>query len=107
MHMDTYGYTRDCTPGLTSIDYIITSIMIIIIVISDSCSFYKITFAVSDPVGTGRKLSLHKTFRRRPGRLLNVLCTFNLRPVSTGKEIRQKKIIQSNFFLHWAFGTYS
>ena len=24
------------------------------------------------------------TFRRRPGRLLNVLCTFNLRPVSTG-----------------------
>ena len=93
MHMDTYGYTRDCTPGLTSIDYIITSIMIIIIVISDSCSFYKITFAVSDPVGTGRKLSLHKTF--------------NLRPVSTGKEIRQKKIIQSNFFLYWAFGTYS
>ena len=36
------------------------------------------------PVDTGRKLSVHKTFRRRPGRLLNVLCTFNLRPVSTG-----------------------
>ena len=36
------------------------------------------------PVGTGRKLNVHKTFRRRPGRLLNVLCTFNLRPVSTG-----------------------
>ena len=31
------------------------------------------------PVGTGRKLNVHKTFRRRPGRLLNVLCTFNLR----------------------------
>ena len=31
------------------------------------------------------KLNVHKTFRRRPGRLLNVLCTFNLRPVSTGK----------------------
>ena len=30
------------------------------------------------PVDTGRKLNLHKTFRRRPGRLLNVLCTFNL-----------------------------
>ena len=32
-----------------------------------------------------RKLNIDKTFRRRPGRLLNVLCTLNLRPVSTGK----------------------
>ena len=38
----------------------------------------------SFPVDTGRKLNVHKTFRRRPGRLLKVLCTFNLRPVSTG-----------------------
>ena len=36
------------------------------------------------PVDTERKLDVHKTFRRRPGRLLNVLCPFNLRPVSTG-----------------------
>ena len=36
------------------------------------------------PVDTGRKWNVHKTFRRRPGRLLNVLCTFNLRPVSMG-----------------------
>ena len=35
------------------------------------------------PVDTGRKLNVHKTFRRRSGRLLNVLRTFNLRPVST------------------------
>ena len=42
-------------------------------------------------VDTGRKLNVHKTLRRRPGCLLNVLsiiflvlCTFNLRPVSTG-----------------------
>ena len=35
-------------------------------------------------VDTGRKLNVHKTFRRRPVRLLNVLCTFNLRPVSMG-----------------------
>ena len=39
-------------------------------------------------VYTGRKLNVHKTFRRRPGRLLNVLCTFNLRPVSTGIHIQ-------------------
>ena len=36
------------------------------------------------PVDTRRKLNVNKTFRRRPGHLLNVLCTFNLRPVSTG-----------------------
>ena len=36
------------------------------------------------PVDTGRKLNLHKTFRRRPWRLLNVWCTFSLRSVSTG-----------------------
>ena len=36
------------------------------------------------PVDTGHKLNIHETFRRRPGRLLNDLFTFNLRPVSTG-----------------------
>ena len=39
------------------------------------------------PVDTGRKLSVHKAFRRHPGRLRNVLCTFNLRPVSMGLSI--------------------
>ena len=38
------------------------------------------------PVDTGRKLNVNKTFGRRPGRLLNVLFTFNLRLVSTGEE---------------------
>ena len=36
------------------------------------------------PVDTGSKLNVHKTFRRRPVCLLNVLCAFNLRPVSIG-----------------------
>ena len=36
------------------------------------------------PVDTGRNLNVYKAFRRRLGHLLNVLCTFNLRPVSTG-----------------------
>ena len=39
-----------------------------------------------NPVDTGRKLNVQKTFRRSVGRLLNVLCTFNLLPVSTEKE---------------------
>ena len=33
-------------------------------------------------VETGHKLNVHMTFRRRPGRLLNVLYTFSLRSVS-------------------------
>ena len=44
------------------------------------------------PVDTGRKLKAHKTFRRRPGRLLNVLCTFKLDPVSTGGCIKWVKL---------------
>ena len=36
-------------------------------------------------VDTERKWNVHKTSRRRPRRLLNVLCTFSLRPVSLGK----------------------
>ena len=36
------------------------------------------------PVDTGWKMNVHKTFRSRPGRLLNVLCTFSLCPVSIG-----------------------
>ena len=47
-------------------------------VISSDCSLK------ATPVDTRRKLNVHKTFRRRPGRLLNVSCTFNLRTVSTG-----------------------
>ena len=43
---------------------------------------YQIGFLFPFPVDTVRKLSVHKTFRRRPGRLLNVLSTFNLCPVS-------------------------
>ena len=41
------------------------------------------TVLVRYPVDTWRKLNKHKTFRRHPRRLPNVLCTFNLRPVST------------------------
>ena len=45
---------------------------------------YLFNCALGIPVDTGRKLNVHKTFTRRPGRLLNVLCTLDLRPVSTG-----------------------
>ena len=36
---------------------------------------------VANPMDTGRVLKVHKTFSRVPGSLLNVLCTFSLRPV--------------------------
>ena len=37
-------------------------------------------------------LNIHKTFRTRPGRLLNVLCMFNLRPMSTGLDVKFKSL---------------
>ena len=56
------------------------------------------------PVDIGRKLNVHKTFRRRPGPLLNVLCTFNLRPVSTGlfnfeKKDREKDHVSYSWYV--------
>ena len=45
------------------------------------------------PVDKRRKLNVHKTFRGRPGPLLNVLCTFNLHPVSTGMKCLEKVFI--------------
>ena len=52
------------------------------------------------PVNTGRKLNVHKIFRRRPGRLLNVLWTFNLRPVSTGQYAIQNRNSLNNFSIY-------
>ena len=40
-------------------------------------------------LGIGRKFNVDKTFRGRPGLLLNVLCTINLRPVSRGKWVEK------------------
>ena len=57
--------------------------------------FFKKT---ANPVDTGRRLNVHKTFRRGPGRLLNVLCTFNLRPVSTGKALAVPEELSETFF---------
>ena len=36
------------------------------------------------PLNTGRKSNVHKAFRGYPEHLLNLLCTFSLRPVSRG-----------------------
>ena len=49
---------------------------------SDLLQYLQIHWII--PADTGLKLNGHKTFGRCLGRLLNVLCTFNLRPVSTG-----------------------
>ena len=43
-----------------------------------------ITTIPTFPLDTGRKFNVYKTFRRRPGRLLSVSCTFILHPVSRG-----------------------
>ena len=44
----------------------------------------KLSFKKNLPGHRMQTERVHKTFRRRPGRLLKALCTFNLRPVSRG-----------------------
>ena len=46
--------------------------------------FRKTYLEESSPLDTGRKLNVHKTFRRRPRDILNDLYTFNLRLESRG-----------------------
>ena len=51
-------------------------------------------------------MNVHKTFRRRPGHLLNVLCTFNLRPVFTGfiRDVHKRwlsKDVQDVFWISY------
>ena len=59
-------------------------------------TIFLIVFAVSisyiNPADTGRKLNVHKTFTKR---LLNVLCAFNLRLLSTGKVLRHAVFLLS------------
>ena len=50
----------------------------------------------SSPVDTRRKLNVHKTFRRRPGHLLNVVRTFNLRPVSANMVFHLTRVESSH-----------
>ena len=47
------------------------------------CSIFRAA-AESPPPDTGRKFNVKKTIRRRSGRALFVLSTFNLRPVAEG-----------------------
>ena len=42
---------------------------------------------INFPADTERKLNVHKTFRRRLGRLLNVLCAFNFSSKSKGFKL--------------------
>ena len=58
---------------------------------------------VVSPADTVRKLNVHKTFRGRPGRLLNVLCTFNLRPVPMGsnRNITEKALFGTMLFAQY------
>ena len=53
------------------------------------------------PVDAGRKLNVHKTFRRRPGHLRNVLCTFNLRSVPTRFLCSNSWVFVPVFFYVW------
>ena len=50
-----------------------------------------------DSFDTGRKCNIYKSFRRRLGRLLNILCVFSLLPVSIENGRDSKKITSNKF----------
>ena len=50
----------------------------------------------SSPADTRRKLNVHKTFRRHPGHLLNVVRTFSLRPVSANMVFHLTRVESSH-----------
>ena len=54
-----------------------------------------------NPVDTGRKLNVYKTFRGSPGGLLNIFCTSKLRPVSTGKGDDNKVMKRTTVWAHF------
>ena len=51
---------------------------------------WRLESVIGSPIDTWLNLNVHKMFRRRPGFPLIVLCTFNLRPVSTGRTCHGK-----------------
>ena len=66
-------------------------------------SFFTLKFL---PVDTWHKLNIHKTFRRLPGRLLNVLCEFNLRPVFTGWKMCKRAVEKDLWSMESVLGKY-
>ena len=66
----------------------------ITVVIADQFFSSKTVWYVN-PLDTGGKLNVHKTFRRCLGRLLNILCTFNLDPMPRGKCFLSSPFVSS------------
>ena len=50
------------------------------------------------PLEVEREFKVQKTFRRRPGCVLNALCTFSLRPVSRGNSLNQGNLNKRHSF---------
>ena len=81
---------RTCSKGL--FDVLTTKMPIFVLFVSTGVLFDGVfSLLVSFPLDTGRKLNVHKTFRRGPGRFLNALCTLNLRSVSRGLMLTKMK----------------
>ena len=57
---------------------------------------FSFTLKIVYPVDTGRKLNVHKTFRRRPGRLMYVQFTFCVYGVTTSHFYKKAMQCESN-----------
>ena len=57
-----------------------------------SVKMFKMQLVGSQPhsLNTDRKSNVYKTLQKHPGRILQVLCTLNLHPVSRGYSIKLK-----------------
>ena len=55
--------------------------------------------------GTGRTLNVHKTFRRRPGHLLNVLCMFSVPLVPRRYEAGRQRNIRKPCFKRYHYAS--
>ena len=53
-------------------------------------------YDLRDPLDKGYEFNGHNTFRRRRGRVLNVLCVFNLRPVSKEGVMLDRYLLRMN-----------
>ena len=59
-------------------------------------NLFQISRQQSLPLHTGRQLNVRKMFRRHSGRLLNVVCTFNLCSVSGGVQFLKNNVYSLN-----------
>lgn len=99
IHINTYGNARDYTFGLTSSEYINTIIkIIVIIIISDGCSFYKITHVASEEIRPKKIIQSNFFYLGHLTRSLSKTCS---NPFQTFYRFLQKQLTAENRYKNY------